>query len=565
MKKLLLTLLATGLPLGAAYAQQAATVVLPMTYLGESAPLYNLSLKQQRTLSMRGLMPPTEMAQKHGPLIEEIEGAKTGRLTSAGAVSESAVQTSASQPLVAAAGANFIGPGTGMPGFTMTGAPPDTTLAVGPSHVVAWVNSMYAMMDKSGNVLALANGNVLFAGTGNLCDTTNRGDPILQYDKLANRWVMSQFAFNYNSSTGNITPPYLQCIAVSTTNNPLGTYNRYVITFSSVSPNGFNDYGKLGIFPDGYYTSYNVFGGNPAGSNTGAALCASDRVKMLAGDPTATTLCAPTTFYGGGASLLPMDVDGTTAPTTTAQGNIFIRQSTAPALRLLKLKPDFVAATVTITDGLGGAANSFVNLALGTTTRACNGAAGACVEQLGTTNKLDTLADRLMYRAVYRNRGGVDSLIVTQSVDPDGAGTRGSAVRWYEIRSPFSATPTLFQNATFDQGGSGDRWMASIAMDKMGNMLMGYSYSNPTAGVKPSINVTGRYRTDLRNQMRAEQTMYAGTGSQTGTLTRWGDYTTMQIDPSDDCTFWYIGQYLPADGTFNWSSRIANYKFAGCS
>lgn len=560
MNKLIATSLLAALSCGAALAQQADTLVLPMAYHGLSQPVYTLA-RQQRLLNIQGLMPATEMMQKHGPLITEYETSSASTQVSA-AESTTITQSSVAKPFNAVSGANFEGPGTGMPGFVMSGAPPDTTLAVGPNHVIAWVNSMYAVMTKTGTVLSLVNGNTPFAGTGNLCETTNRGDPILQYDRLADRWVLSQFAFNVSGNS--ILAPYLQCIAVSQTNNPLGAYHRYSITFSSTSPNGFNDYGKLGIFPDGYYTSYNVFAGSPAGSNTGAALCASDRVKMLAGDPTATTLCAPVNFYAGGAALLPADMDGTTLPTTQAQGNIFIRQSTAPALRMLKLKPNFAASTVTLNDGFGGAAGSFINLPLGPTTRACNGGGGTCVAQPGTTNRLDTLGDRLMYRLAYRNRGGSDSLLVTQAVDPDGGGARSSTMRWYEIRSPFSATPTIFQNANYDPDGSSDRWMGSAAMDKMGNIMMGYSVANAAAGVFPSVRVTGRLRTDLRNQMQGEKTLVNGSGSQTGTLTRWGDYTTMQVDPADDCTFWYIGQYLSDNGTFNWRTRIGSYRFNGC-
>jgi hypothetical protein len=287
---------------------------------------------------------------------------------------------------------------------------------------------------------------------------------------------------------------------------------------------------------------------------------------MLAGDPTATTLCAPVAFYAGGASFLPGDVDGSTAPTTVAQGNIFARYSFGGvSLRLMKFKPNFAAGTATLTNGVGGASGSFIDLPVGATTVACNGAAGNCIRQPTTTNTLDTLADRLMYRLAYRNRGGVDSLMVVQSVDPDGAGARGSAVRWYEVRQPFAATPTLYQNATFDPGATGDRWMGSIAMDKVGNMLMGYSYADGPGGKFPSIAVTGRLRSDVRNQMQAEKVAFTGSGAQTGTLTRWGDYTTMQVDPSDDCTFWYIGQYLASNGTFNWQTRVMSFKFGNCT
>lgn len=449
-------------------------------------------------------------------------------------------------------------------------APPDTTMAVGPNHIIVWVNSRYTIHNKTGTVLlGPVNGNTLFTGVGGVCETTNRGDPILQYDRLADRWILSQFAFNV--SGGNPVSPYLQCFAISQTNDPTGAYYRYTVTFSPTAPSGLNDYGKLGVWTDAYYTSYNMFQGSPAGSNSGVALCASDRTKMLAGDPSATTLCSPIAFYGGGASFLPADLDGTTLPTDTSQGGLFIRQNPTPSLNLIKLKPDFTAGTVTINNGFGGAAGSFISVTIPATLRSCNGTGGTCITQPGTANTLDTLGSRLMYRAAYRNRGGTDSLVVAQSVDPDGAGARGAAMRWYEIRSPFAATPTLHQVSTFDEGGTGDRWMGSIAMNKDGDMMMGYSIVNSATmaipgvvppNTKPSIALTGRRLADPVNTMQSEQIVFTGSGSQTGTLTRWGDYTTIQTDPSDDQGFCFVGQYLPADGTFNWRSRVICAKFA---
>jgi hypothetical protein len=552
------------------FGQQAPTIVLNGVSSGVSDSLYNLALQSQGSPQFSAApYQPTEMIQKHGPLIESIETVSSPNGITA-PVSNPVTQSFSGRAPAATPLASFEGPGLGMTGFSITGAHPDPTLAVGPSHIVAWVNSQYAIFDKNGNALlpgnGFVNGNTLFTGVGNLCETTNRGDPIVAYDRMAQRWVLTQFAFAVNAS-GNPITPYLQCIAVSTTNNPLGAYVRYTVDFSTV---GFNDYGKIGVWPDGYYTTYNIFGGSPAGSNTGSAICASDRVSMIAGAANAATLCAPVNFYAGGASLLPGDLEGATAPTTVAQGNIVMRQSTAPALRILKLLPNYGNSTVTLTDGFGGALGSFVNLPLGATNRACNGAAGACIAQPGTTTKLDTLADRLMYRLAYRNRGGVDSLIVTQSVDPDGAGARSSMLRWYEIRAPFANPPTIFQNANYDPDGSSDRWMGSMAMDKLGNIMPGYSVVNAGTSLKPTIRVTGRLRSELRNQMEAEQNIFTGTGSQTTfggantALTRWGDYTTMQVDPADDCTFWYINQYLAADGAFNWHTRISSFKFAGC-
>ena len=529
-----------------------------MTFHGVSAPLSELARNQVPVAPGRG-----QFQEDH---VEELYDEPVPRKP--GPELQPFVQTDPQVPFAAVAGVSFDGPGTGLPGFSLTGAPPDATLAVGPNHVVAWVNSQYAIFSKAGALqLGPINGNTLFAGLGNVCETTNRGDPILQYDRLANRWILSQFAFNV--SGGAPVAPYMQCIAVSTTNNPAGTYFRYSVAFGSVSPNGFNDYGKLGVWPDGYYIGYNIFGGSPAGANTGAGLCVSDRVKMLAGDASATTLCAPVSFYAGGAAFLPADLDGTTLPSDTTQGGLFMRLASVPALRIIKLKPNFGAGTLTLTDGFGGASGSFVNLALPATQNACNGTGATCIAQPGTANQLDTLGSRLMYRLAFRNRGGVESMMVTHSVDPDGAGARGAALRWYEIRNPLgnpadaviANRPVIFQNGTYDPGASGDRWMGSIAMDGAGNMMIGYSVANAGTALKPSIAIAGREVGDALNTLQTEILALTGTGSQTGTLTRWGDYTTIQVDPSDDRTFWFINQYLSADGSFNWRTRIVSYAF----
>lgn len=542
-------------------AQNGKTVQPEMQFYGESERLSDILAR-----GVPKLRPEDGMLQESQtePLYELVEYPTRPRTEPM----NSLLQTEASAPFAPISGVSFEGPGAGLGGFSMTGAPPDTTLAVGPNHVIAWVNSQFVIFNKTGSVLAgPSNGNTLFTGLGNLCATTNRGDPILQYDRLADRWILSQFAFNVSGS--NPAAPYLQCFAISTTNDPTGSYYRYTVTFSSTSPSGFNDYGKLGIWNDGYYTSYNIFGGTPAGSNTGVGLCVSDRTKMLAGDASATTLCAPITFYGGGGSFIPADLEGATLPSDTTRGGIFIRQSTLPALRYVRLKPDFAAGTVAINDGWGGATGSYVELSLPTTTRPCNGSGGTCVAQPGTTNTLDTLGDRMMYRLSFRNRGGVESMVINQSVDPDGAGSRSAAVRWYEIRNPLgnpsdantSKRPFLYQNGTYDPGSAGNRWMASIASDKYGNLLMGYSMVNAATTTYPSVAITGRSQCDAINSMQAEQIAQAGSGSQTGTLTRWGDYTTIQVDPSDDLTFWYIGQYLSANGTFNWRTRIVSFRF----
>jgi len=174
-----------------------------------------------------------------------------------------------------------------------------------------------------------------------------------------------------------------------------------------------------------------------------------------------------------------------------------------------------------------------------------------------------------MYRLAYRHfADGHESLVVNHSV---AVGTNKhnsvTSVRWYELRNPAggtmaSGTPVVFQQGTLSTSDGIHRWMGSIAMDKVGNIALGYSASS--SGVFPSIRYTGRVTTDPVNTMETETSIQSGGGSQLATLSRWGDYSSMSVDPVDDCTFWYTTEYLKGSGTFNWSTRIASFKFPTC-
>jgi Putative Ig domain len=186
---------------------------------------------------------------------------------------------------------------------------------------------------------------------------------------------------------------------------------------------------------------------------------------------------------------------------------------------------------------------------------ACGG--GTCIPQPSTTQQLDSLADRLMYRLAYRHfADGHEALVVNHSVT---AGT-STGIRWYEIRSP-NATPTVFQQGTFAPDAA-YRWMGSIAMDHVGDIAVGYSVSS--SSINPSIRYTGRVPTEPLGSLESETPVIAGSGSQLQTLSRWGDYSAMSVDPVDDCTFWYTNEYLKANGDFNWSTWITSFKFPGC-
>jgi len=465
-------------------------------------------------------------------------------------------QTANYQTLGAPIGANFEALGVGTPGYSISGAPPDTTMGVSDTQIVQWVNTELAVYNKSGVALLPAPGfipgNQIWNGLapGSLCRDFNNGDPLVQYDRIADRWILSQFAFNGNNSQN------AQCIAVSTTSNAMGTYTLYQFNFGNVLP----DYGKLGVWPDAYYITYNMF--TNGASYAGGRACAYDRAAMIAGNA-ATQICFNSTLR---FSFLPSDLDGDTLPPVGAPNyhiswNWAFLTAAPYTMQLTKFVPNFATpANSTFTDGFGGAAFSFVGFSLAASTlAACNDSSGNCAPQSGTTNTLDTLGDRHMYRLVYRNFGTHDALLFTQAVDNVAGAT--AQLRWWEIRNPGANPPIVFQNSTFSPDSTA-RWMSSAAFDKLGNIGVGYSASS--SAINPGIRIAGRRKTDPKNLLRTEVVVQAGTGSQTGTLDRWGDYSTMQIDPADDCTFWYTTQYIGVNGSFNWRTKIASFKFPNC-
>ena len=458
---------------------------------------------------------------------------------------DTVVQSAANAPspeLAVVPGQNIEGLGNGQNGFTVRGAPPDTNGAVGLGQYVQWVNTSFSWFDKrAGSGAIPTSGSTLWAGFGGPCQDTNRGDPIVTYDKMANRWVFSQFAF-----TSTTTGPFLQCIAVSAGPSLDGAYNRYSFSYSN-----FDDYPKMSVWPDAYYVTFNMF--DPStGHFVGADLCAYDRTAMLNGQA-ATQIC-----FQQGASIggvLPSDFDGTILPPAGSPNFMLALDSNLSSLDLFKFHVDFATPNnSTLTGPTNIPVAPFVPL--------CGG--GTCVPQPGTTQQLDSLADRLMYRLAYRNFGSHESLVVSHSVSVNSGSSGG--VRWYELEDP-NGSVTVAQQSTFAPDSS-FRWMGSIAMDKVGNMALGYSLSSST--INPSVAVTGRMAGDPLNTMQAENIIVNGTGSQVGNssrgpLTRWGDYSAMQIDPADDCTFWFTTEYMKTTGVFNWNTRIASFKFPNCN
>ena len=423
--------------------------------------------------------------------------------------------------------------------------PPDTVGAVGPNHYVQAVNLHLQIWNKSGTtVLGPTPTNTLWSGFGGVCETTNQGDPEVLYDQFADRWVVSQFAFSSYPGTD-----FYQCLAVSATGDPTGSWHRYAFL---VSATFLNDYPHLAVWPDGYYMSVNQFNGDGSGAWEGAGAVVFERDQMLHGSPARSVYFDLSTSLGG---MLPSDADGFTPP-PAGSPNYFVQADDLGAgsdrLEVWKFHTDWdTPSNSTFTGPAYVSVPDFDG-------KICGGNRN-CVPQPGGA-KLDAIADRVMNRLAYRNFGTHEALVVNHTVDANGADLAG--IRWYEVRDP-GGTPTLYQAGTYAPD-TENRWMGSAAMDNQGDLAVGYSVSS--SAVSPSIRYTGRLAGDPLNTLpQGEQTLVAGSGYQTSTSGRWGDYSALTVDPVDDCTFWYTQEYYNSVGQLAWQTRIGSFVFSGCT
>jgi hypothetical protein len=392
--------------------------------------------------------------------------------------------------------------------------------------------------------------------------TDPSGDPVVLYDQFADRWLLSQFATR--------GPVFFNCVAISTTGDPTGTYYRYAFSTGL----NFPDYPKYGKWTDSYVITTREFGPT---TEYGIGVYALEKNKMINGQ---TKARAVSFFINGndpallplvGDGLLPADIDGKQKPKNDANIPLVGTQNknasygaTFDALNIWDLAVKWRStpeASLTLAAQLPVA--SFDSIF------PCAPTSRDCIPQPGITNPaqyLDILSyrQRPTWRLAYRNFKDHDVLVTNQSVEalPGRAG-----VRWYEIRRT-DAAYSLFQQGTYAPNDGVHRWMGSIAMDWQGNIALGYSVSDATV-VYPGIRYTGRLSGDPLGQMSlGEGTIMNGSGVQTTTNSRWGDYTSMNIDPADDCTFWYVNEYYTLAGqnssTAGWQTRIASFKLPGC-
>ena len=446
--------------------------------------------------------------------------------------------------------------------------PPDTNGDVSDQHYIQWVNSSWAVYDKltGTQVQGATPGNSFFVGFGGKCETTNAGDPLALWDPQAQRWVMSQFV---------TSAPYAQCVAVSTSADPLGTYNRYEFNWPF-----FGDYPKMGVWTDesgkqdAYLLITHEFGGGSAFQ--GAALIAMERDKMLAGEADA----AMVRFGGFDAyGVEPFNLIGNVpAPNGSCPGYVHFDANTSSYLfwdMCLDWTNPGSTVVSPVTAVQGTSFSPFFD----------------SVAQQGTANGLDSFGTHIMYRANVRafpeDAPYRMSLVVNHTVQGD---TQQAGINWVHLALKSSnvaggdrvfadyfdgvAVPPLpvpaaaLDKVIVDQGtfapDATNRWMGGIAMDGSGNIGVGYSQSD--SAMHPQIQVTGRTLDDARGTLRDEQNCTDGVanGSQTSSSGRWGDYSSMSVDPVDQCTFYFTSEYYATTASSAWRTRVCSFKFDGC-
>jgi hypothetical protein len=462
--------------------------------------------------------------------------------------------------------------------------PPDPNGEVGPNHYVEMINLVFAVYDKAGNLLVgPVDTGSLWAGFPIADCTDPSGDPIVLYDQLEDRWLLSQFTTRGFNPSGNFNnKPFYNCVAISQTGDPTGAYFRYAfITSGAADLHGSNsepffpDYPKYGVWGNSYLLTSRDFGRKNA---YGISVYALEKERMVAGDPNARMVHFfldgnnPAILPLVGDGLLPADIDGTRRPINDAPAPIVGTQDDnasygAPfdGLNIWELRVRWQAnpvASIVLKTQLPVA--SFDSIF------PCAPGSRDCLPQPGITNPeqyLDILSyrQRPTFRLAYRNFGTYESLVTNQSVEalPGIAGAR-----WYEIRRDENGAYSLYQQGTYAPGDGVHRWMGSIAQDKNGNIALGYSVVNGV-DVFPGVRYTGRLNGDPLGQMTlGEGTIIDGSGVQTTTNSRWGDYTDITVDPTDDCTFWYVNEYYTLAGQQSsragWQTRIGSLRLPGC-
>ncbi|GAB4198476.1 MAG: hypothetical protein Tsb002_33420 [Wenzhouxiangellaceae bacterium] len=453
------------------------------------------------------------------------------------------------------------------------GLPPDTNGDVGPDHYIAYINTDWAIYDKTtGNLIgSVLEGNTFWAGFGGVCESSNSGDPVVLYDKLADRWVFTQF-------TGSATNR--QCFAVTTTGDPTGPYNRYEFDFSPV----FNDYPHLSIWTDasgarsGYYLTTHDFSdvGGPNQAFEQNSFSVVERDAMLTGAPARIVRFTETAFQGVSAfGALSAHLESTELPPAGMCAPFVHNRADLDGYLLWELCVDWTnVANSTLSSPFVVPAGVDLDNNVNRIPQPAPAPAGA---------ELDEFAGNTMFRAsarAYPAASGLPVELVINHVSNAGGGRAG--VRWIHFSLPdaddlfaggFETSEPLPQGAPriVNQGlyapGDDYRWMAGISIDQNRNIGVGYSVSSDTTF--PSVRYAARSPADPPGELRPEASCVVGGGVQTfvdasGRASRWGDYSSMSIDPDDQCTFWLQAEYYAVTGTASWDNRVCSFVMPDC-
>jgi hypothetical protein len=543
---------------GAASSEPAA-----ITKAGPAKP--HLVAKVTKAAAFDVSRPLRELAKSAAPAtFRGLPPERGPTLANVGHTTDGALQRTLPAPSIPGTLANFEGL-SNQDNFNTFGFrvnPPDPNGEVGPNNYVEMINLVFGVYNKAGTLLlGPVDTGTLWSGFSIPDCTDPSGDPVVLYDQFSDRWILTQF-----TTAG---PEYYNCIAISTTGDPTGSYYRYAFSTGL----NFPDYPKYGNWTDSYVITTREFGPTV---EYGIGVYALEKNKMLVGDPTARDVSF---FIDGndpdllplvGDGLLPADVDGKQKPKTDSAIPLVGTQddgggygATFDALNIWDLTVKWRSTPL---------ASLMLNAQLPTASFdsifPCAPTARDCLPQPGITDPaqfLDILSyrQRPLWRLQYRNFGTHETLVTNQSVEarPGVAG-----VRWWELRNPRNAV--LHQEGTWAPNDGINRWMGSVALDKQGNLALGYSVVNAT-NVFPGIRYAGRLNGDPLGQLtQAETVLQNGSGVQTTTNSRWGDYTSMSVDPQDGCTFWYMNEYYARSGTTAdprpWQTRIGAFKFPGC-
>ena len=501
---------------------------LPMGRLAE--PLKGSSLTARREVAARTDVPSEDVARD---VVPELVNGGTGVATTLGFFNLLGV------------GNYFNGPNGG---FTPASSPSDATGAVGATQYFQWVDDSFAVFDKlSGNaLLGPVPGNTIWSGFGGACQTDNDGQPTVNFDKLANRWVVSQYAMSSGA-------PYLQCVAVSTTADATGSWYRYAFETGGYESNSFvNENAKLGVWPDGYYMAFDMYS---AGTFEGDRFCALQRVNMLAG-ATAGIQCVQLEpdYYGAVVS----DLDGHTPPPPGAPAYFAAEDTYVYGIDFWKFHVDW-------NDYQNSTISFPIPLATGDPAPSCSPFAfkGLCVPQPGTAQLLDAYGGRLTGRMPYRNYGDHQALFTTETDGSAATLSNGPAAptapRFYEVRLSAGGDLYMYQAGTFAPD-TNFRFIPSIAADRAGNIAVAYNLSSTQ--IPASQYVATRIPSDPLNTLGNETLLNPGNAPQESS--EWDERATLTVDPVDDCTYYYTQQYEPYEGTNNWSTQIENFVLAGC-